>query len=263
MQNLIFTILLTVSLTHAVSAPGQLYDLSNWVLQLPSGTPSNVDQVSQPALKTYTSKYFFTNPATNEMTFWCPVNGVHTGGSQYPRTELRESYNVPGNNDGHGSWTFKGFHQMNVTMKVLQEPASKTITIGQAHAQSIGSKTISGACSIVIEFEWIAGKLSARLRGAPTSVTANDCGTASVNFPQTYAVGETFSYSLVVQDKTVKIWTSKGGWSPVHSYSWWSNSGANTYWLYFKAGDYVQDTGSSSTVGGKTSISVLKTKHTS
>jgi len=253
-------LLLSVSLSLA--PPGENFNLENWQLQLPTCTPpscsNSIDTIKQPELKTYTSQYFFTDPSTNDMAFWCPIDGKHTSGSNYPRSELRESQNLSWNNNGKGDWTFIGFHSLNVTLKVVQEPDTKTITIGQAHGASIGSTSVSGSCSIISEFEWNAGKLVNHIRGAQSGGT---CSSLSQTLPGTYAVGESFSYSIVVSGKDVSVWTTKGGWSDVHTYSWWETSGANTYWLYFKAGDYVQDSGSSSTVGGKIAISALETFH--
>jgi len=193
------------------------------------------------------------------MVFWCPVNGLHTSGSKYPRTELRENQNLPWNNNGEGDWTFIGYHRMDVTMKVLTQPPSGTIAIGQVHGSKIGKTSISGGCSIIIEFEWKNGKLVNYLRGVQKG--KNNCQTISQTLPGTYTLGEQFSFSLIVNGNTVSVQTSKGGTSAPHSYSWFKTSGPSTYWMYFKVGDYVQDVGKSSTLGGRVSISSLKTFH--
>jgi len=262
MKYIISLLFLIYTFAQCASPPGDLFNLSNFVLQLPTCTPpkcsGSIDQISQPQLKTYTSQYFFTDPSTNAMTFWCPIDGKHTSGSSYPRTELRESQNLGWNNNGKGDWTFIGYHQLNVTLKVLTEPSKGAITIGQAHGASIGSTSVSGSCSIVSEFEWNKGKLVNHIRGPRSGDT---CSSLSQTLPGDYAIGETFSYSILVNGKAVSVWTSKGGWSKIQTYSWWNTSGDQTYWLYFKAGDYVQEAGSSSTVGGKVAISSLKTYH--
>ena len=118
---------LCISAGHAIAAPpppGQLFNLSTFDLQLPvSDGNGGVVTVSAAALKTYTSAYFYTNATTNGMTFFCPINGAHTSGSDYPRSELRE----------RPDFTFEGTHVMNVTMRVNQVSAKKKITIGQVH----------------------------------------------------------------------------------------------------------------------------------
>jgi len=239
---------------RSASAPGSAFDLSHYQLQLPTGKPGSPDMVTGSSLSKYSSQYFSLN-SDGSIKFWCPVNGVHTSGSNFPRTELRDTQVVSGG-DGKGNWGFKGFHQLNVTMKVTQVPGSKTITIGQIHGESMNGKTVAGSCSIVIEFEWNNGKLVNHYRGSPSGTT---CDAKSTTLPGTYALGEKFSYSLLVADTNIQVWTSKGGWSAPYSYSWFAGTGK--YWMYFKVGDYVQDTGSSSTQGGELSVYSFKTYH--
>lgn len=191
------------------------------------------------------------------MTFWCPIDGKTTPGTSFPRSELRENQNLSWNNDGKGDWTLVGFHQLNVSVTVLEEPDTRRITIGQAHGATIGGEGISGNCAIICEFEWYKGQLLNRLTGPQSSGCPNNFETQ----PGTYSIGETFSYSITINNKDVSVWTSKGGWSKPYSYSWWNTTGPNTYWLFFKAGDYVQEAGSSSTIGGKVAISAITTYH--
>lgn len=87
----VLCVLLPLGPALALSPPGVLFNLTSWGLQLPiSNGKGGVAQVLQPALKTYTSAYFFTDPTDNGMTFWCPENGATTSGSSFPRSELRE-----------------------------------------------------------------------------------------------------------------------------------------------------------------------------
>jgi len=256
-------ILSFISLCLSVSPPGELFDLSHFKLQLPTCTPptckpDSVDEISQPALKNYTSSYFYTDPETQEMTFWCPIDGKTTKGSSFPRSELRETQDLSWNSDGKGDWTLIGFHQLNVTLKVLEVPESGTITIGQAHGITTGNNPLEGACAIISEFEWKKGQLVNRLT-APQK--GNNCPDHFDTQSGTYELGETFSYSITLNNKDLSIWTTKGGWSKAYSYSWLETSGSNTYWLYFKMGDYVQDNGSSSTIGGKVAVSAIKVYH--
>jgi len=64
---------------------------------------------------------------------------------------------------------------------VFEEPTTREITIGQAHGAAINTTSISGSCSIIMEFEWTAGKLAGRVRGPPDS--GNNCATKSVLLP--------------------------------------------------------------------------------
>jgi hypothetical protein len=140
------------ALALALSPPGVLFNLSSWGLQLPlSNGKGGVTQVLQPALKTYTSAYFYTDPADNGMTFWCPENGATTGGSSFPRSELREEFDFD---------LSPGRHVLNATVAVLSANSSKaSVTIGQAHVDGI-----SGHCSIFVELMWTDGTVTAHLR---------------------------------------------------------------------------------------------------
>jgi hypothetical protein len=134
----------------AVPAPGQLFNLTNWKLQLPQASKKGgVVEISQPALATYSSPNFYTNATDMSMTFWCPINGAHTSGSGFPRSELRELFN----------FTTQGTHVLAVTMRVDEIPPSGSITIGQAHLDGL-----SGACSIFCELEWTNGEIVSHVR---------------------------------------------------------------------------------------------------
>lgn len=66
--------------------PGGNFDLSYWKLTRP-----NQQERDEDALVSGYSKdgEFYTDPVTGAMVFWCPNDGA-TGGSTYPRNELRE-----------------------------------------------------------------------------------------------------------------------------------------------------------------------------
>lgn len=73
-------------------APGQVYDLSQWHLTLPTEDPGdgNAAQIDQPELATHTDDHFYTDD-DGMMVFVAPVNGATTsaaaGGT---RSELRQ-----------------------------------------------------------------------------------------------------------------------------------------------------------------------------
>ena len=144
---------------RAQAPPGETFDLTNWKLQLPvAAAGGGVEEVSQPALRTYSSEYFQTDAKTGGIAFWAPVNGAHTGGSKYPRSELRENIDFGFNS---------GTHALNATVIVTElPPGSKSITIGQLHADGL-----SGSCSIIVELEYTAGEVVSHLRGAPSGST--------------------------------------------------------------------------------------------
>jgi len=217
----------------AVPPPGKVFDLSAWLLQLPlSDGNGNVIQISQPALATYTSEYFYTDASDNGMTFWAPINGAHTPGSLYPRSELREVKD----------WTFKGTNEMNVVIQVMTVPTNGKITIAQIHVDGV-----SGSCSIIEELEWENGTIVANQRDKNCKEVSAIVGHYTLNQKVTV------SLSLVGQQLTVK--TDQTQYQ--YTYSWMNTSVP----IYFKTGDYVQESGSSATIGGKTKISKLSISH--
>jgi len=221
-------------LAFTAPPPGQLFNLNNWILQLPvSNGNGGVEEISNPQLETYTSEYFYTD-TDSSMTFWCPQDGAHTSGSNYPRSELRET----------PDWTVKGTHELNCTCSVTKEPQNHAITIGQIHADGV-----SGSCSIIVELEWNAGTIVSHLRD-------KNCNNVQYTVGTGYKVGDKINYYLKLQDGVVTVTTNKGS-QPAYTYSW------ITYQLYFKAGDYVQDNATSSTEGGIVHFYQLDRKHSS
>ena len=244
--------------------PGALFNLSSFQLQLPtSNGQGGVTVISQPELATYTSAYFYTNATTKAITFWCPEDGAHTSGSSYPRSELRQ---IP-------NWHFKGRSQLNATMAVLKLPSGGSITIGQVHADGL-----QGHCSIIIELEYTNGDIIAHLRDSACKGVTKKVGSG-------YALGQSFSYTLTIDNTLATATTDSGGMAPYdceycaaatrracapaaaspcaphcslpHNADSWSSIGGvatDKLPIYFKAGDYVQTASSSSTLGGIVAI---------
>ena len=222
-------------------APGSLFNLSSWVLQLPiADGKGGVVEIKQPALETYTSAYFFTDPQTQAMTFWAPEDGAHTSGSSYPRSELRQVPDI----------TLEHAAQLNVTMSVTKVPSGGAITVGQIHFSSI-----SGHCSIVIELEYDAGDLIAHLRDSA-------CKGISKTVGKGYALGERFSYALTILgggSLSVSAISDTGSMPP-YKYDWaigGCGQATGKCPLYFKTGDYIQSASSSATQGGIVAIHSL------
>jgi len=215
--------------------PGELFDLTYWKLQLPvSNGNGSVVEVKQPALKTYTSEYFYTTASDNSMTFWCPQNGATTPNTENPRSELRE---MPAN----GDWTIKGKHEMNATVSVSQDPANHKVCVGQIHTD-----TDAGSCSVVTMLNWEDGSLIAHFRDDKCNNIDKTVGTG-------LKLNDTFKYYIKMENGNVTVITDKG--STNYNYP------NLTYNLYFKAGDYVQDNDPSSTQGGVIHFHALVVKH--
>ena len=207
-------LLLSLSATSSLAPPpGALFNLSSFLLQLPTSTHGGVTEVKQPALDSYSSEYFYTDPADKGMTFWCPQNGATTSGSSFPRSELRETLDFD---------LSPGLHTLNATVTVLQTTSTQSITIGQAHVDGL-----SGHCSIFVELEWTRGAVVAHLRDKACRGVDMALGS--------YALGEPVSYSITLSGDTARITTDKVAGKP-YSYTWLPASTR----VYFKAGDYLQ-----------------------
>ena len=106
----------------ACDLPSQVLDLSNWKIQLPIGGEEDPDEVTQPELDGYrVDPWFVPNPGCDGVRFRSAVNGVTTGGSNYPRSELREM-----NGAEEASWSSSdGTHSMTIDQTVTHLPNDK------------------------------------------------------------------------------------------------------------------------------------------
>ena len=77
----------------------------------------------------YSSEYFYKDP-DGSLVFWCPVTGVTTSGSSYPRSELRET-----KPDGTlYNWNVSdGTATLNATLAVNEVPSTGKVVVGQIH----------------------------------------------------------------------------------------------------------------------------------
>ncbi|HEX2132898.1 MAG TPA: polysaccharide lyase family 7 protein [Actinophytocola sp.] len=115
----------------ACEYPSQVLDLSNWKIQLPIGQEEDPDEVTQPELDGYrVEPWFVPTPACDGVRFRSAVDGVTTGGSDYPRSELREM-----NGAEEASWSStSGTHSMTIDQTVTHLPNDKQhLVVGQIH----------------------------------------------------------------------------------------------------------------------------------
>ena len=212
------------------NAPGQIFDLSSWKLQLPvSNGKGSVLEIKQPELATYNSTFFYTDEESS-MSFWVPVGGATTPHSHNPRSELRQL------ND----WTMgQGKHYMSVQLKVKQVSSTGVTCVGQVHTDGV-----SGSCSVVLMLEWDNGKLWARLRD-------QECNTVSKKLGE-YALNETIKYEVTMDGSKLQMKTEQESVEYDYSFA--------KYQVYFKVGNYLQDHKSLSG-GGLVSVYALETQH--
>ncbi len=113
--------------------PAQVLNLTNWKITLPSPlNGSSPTEIKQPALATYTDEWFKVNSSRNGVIFRAPVNGAHTSGSKYPRSELRE---MVSNGTFNAAWNnTSGTHTMTLDQAITAVPQTKKhVVAGQIH----------------------------------------------------------------------------------------------------------------------------------
>lgn len=202
----------TPTITPTSTLPSQVLNLTNWKLQLPTGSEGSVTEIKQPALASYQiDPWYVINSTRDGVRFRAPVNGVTTSGSNYPRSELREMTN---NGSTNASWTSgSGTHTMFLDQAFTAVPQTKKhVVAGQIHDSSDDV--------IVIRLEY--PKLFIDINGS-------DGPTLDAN----YTLGKRFTVKFEASGNQTKIYYN-GSTTPAYTLSK-SYSGA-----YFKAGAYTQ-----------------------
>ena len=102
--------------------PANTLDLDNWALAIPVAPAA---EIKQPALSTYRSQYLDVNYLGNGVKFTTPTNGAIQPGSDYPRTELRQTE----------TWNSDtGTHKLEITESINILPAGyPSAIIAQIH----------------------------------------------------------------------------------------------------------------------------------
>jgi hypothetical protein len=223
-------------------APGGNFNLSVWELQLPTGSAGDPTTISPSQLEGasgFQDSYFYTNTSDGGMSFWDPENGVTTANSSYARSELREM-----SNGSAANWFPSGTtNTLSATVKVTQVPSH--VCVGQIHLGSGGSTK-----PLLELFYYSSGEIEIGIEQTPAggNEVLHDVGKVSL--------GTKWSYKIGLSGSTISL--SINGSS---AGSWTMSSTFNGYGMYFKAGDYDQSSGSSSTVGAKVEFYALTVSH--
>ena len=189
--------------THAFS-------LNNWKLTLPIGDSEDPKEVTQPELASFRlDPWFVVNQGT--LRFRAAVNGVTTGGSSYPRSELRE---MTDEGKAKASWSStSGSHVMYLDEAITAVPqVKKHVVAGQIHDDDDDV--------IVIRLEY------------PT-LYVNVDGKNKYTLDENYSLGKRFSVKFEVAGGETKVFYNSSP-DPVYALNK-DYSGA-----YFKAGAYTQ-----------------------
>lgn len=212
--------------------PGDVLDLANWYLTLPTGTPEDPDTIHQPELSTYSGTNFRLDDARTGVVFTANAGGATTEGSKYPRSELREM-------DGaeEAAWSNRsGTHTLTVRQAVTALPPVKPeVVVAQIH----------DADDDVLLVRCDGGRL----------VVQWDDGDSEAVLDPAYRLGTMYDLQIVAAAGRVEVFYGGARKAEIPK----SGSG----W-YFKAGSYVQsnlDKGDAADAVGEVIVEQLRVEH--
>lgn len=199
-------------------APGVNFDLAGYKLQT-FDSSLNVKQVDP--INSYTDAYFYTDSSTGAMTFYVPSGAGSTQNSEYPRSELR----------GDATWRMgtTGTHTLSASMKVLQQPATGQIIIGQIHGEQTGG-------SELLKLRWTNGDI---LMGVKTNFADTE---QKILIKSGVALGANIDWVIKLVGNVVTVTVNGTSKSFTYNQASWSAID-----LYFKLGAYSQDSASDGT----------------
>ncbi|HBI22116.1 MAG TPA: hypothetical protein DDY37_05980 [Legionella sp.] len=263
---------LSITALDPLVRPSSNFNLKNWKLTmpLPLGNQSNAIIVTQPTLSGipaensgYTkSPYFFTEPAIGAMKFFTPLNGATTKNSDYPRTEFSEILN----------WTIGAYstHTMVASVLVSQVPPSKKIVIGQIHHKAVtdayGNKV---SAKPLFKITYDLNKLDPNkapcggcVYGQVRTIPGQNKYLKIVNLAKNIPLNKMFIYRLtLLKDGSLTLKVNDSSMTAKINTSKKNTIGWGVQNLYFKAGLYIIDNGTSNTAGGTVSFYSLQIKH--
>ncbi len=241
--------------------PGGNFDLTYWKLTRPNQQERDADQLSTGYS---VDGEFYTNPTTGAMVFWCPNDGA-TGGSTYPRNELREMMrrldtSIPTQGINKNNWVFSSSTMANqeaaggvdgiMTATCAVDHVSLTsdefrkvgrTIVGQIHASD------DEPCRIY--YRKLPGHTKGSIYFAHEPTTGAEqwydmIGSRDDNAPDPVdgvALGEKFSYEIKAIGNLLTVTIMREGKDDVVREVDMTNSGFQDDWMYFKAGNYNQN----------------------
>lgn len=218
--------------------PSDVFDLTNWYLTTPVGTPGSPLCVYSPDLKTYVNdKYFHLSDTKDAIVFIANCGGVTTKGTKYPRSELREMIN---NGKDRASWsTSSGKHTMTVVESIHHVPKVKSEVVCAQYHDS------SDDC---IEIGLRGNRLIAFHDSTIYGILDND-----------YKLGTKFTLKIVVENDTTTVYYNDMTKPKITAPTKYNG-------CYWKAGCYTQSNttkGDSADDYAEVHIYSLKVEHTS
>lgn len=222
-----------------------MLDLSTWNLTIPQRGPAATISTAKLG-RDYQSPYF--RRSAEGVEFWVPVNGARTSGSEYPRTELRET-----RPDGRlVTWRYPlADNLMVATLRVESVPSSRRMVIGQIHSNGSGSAEALPLVKLVYQQRLDKARVQALVRDRPDDIT-----TRTYTVYDGIPLGDTFTYRLGVSSSGVLSVQVENGHVSQQLDTQWAYKG-----LYFKAGLYLQDNRGPASEGGRATFTDLSIRH--
>lgn len=225
-----------VAAAPAVSVPANAFDLRPWKLTLPvdkngKATVHEAVSVYHPALDQQYPPYFTVSGG--RLIFSAPTTGATTGGTEYPRSELREM--TP---DGKkpGNWYAPDGGTLSASLRIIELPRVTDgtlgrIVIGQIHADPVD-------CLNRIYYDNGNLYFDDDRAGSKQKLARYYLKDANGNSPK-IPVGADFSYTIKVADGVQTVTAVYRG------VTYRAVDPLSAHWdrktpVYFKAGAYVQ-----------------------
>lgn len=250
--------------------PGENFNLSEWKLNYPMNNDTQED------LSSFSNAYFYTDSTTGGIVFNCPniVNG--TGGSSYPRCELRELLNKGASASAKSNnWTlstnptreyyggYNGVLEATLTVDHVsttydEEFRVGRVIVGQIHADDnepcrLYYRLLPGNTKGSIYFAHEQSKVWGSNKKEFWHELIGSRSSSAEEPENGIALGELWGYKIDVQGEsmTVTIYNSEGielASKTIASYMTGDDNFDANYanadnYLYFKAGVYNQNNG--------------------
>jgi hypothetical protein len=217
--------------------PAQILDLNMWKVTLPvdegrlGNKYNSADEVYQPALHSFSDKYFYVEKGCTAVIFRAPVNGARTTSTSYPRSELRE---MTGNGKKNASWaTGKGLqHILDETVAITHLPVKKPeLVFCQIH----GSSNSSSSKDILQCLAKANKDGTATLTLRPTNHSKT-----LATLDKSYVLGTPIQVQIKVIDSKLKVYYNSNPNADPNGLKQKLNMTFKDKGLYFKAGNYTQ-----------------------
>lgn len=200
-----------------------------------------VEILSSELAKGFTNKYFYSDDTDGAIVFTVPSDGETTKGSNYPRTELRQT--------GSGSdWqlTDVSTHYLRVLCRVIEVAQPKPqVIIGQVHGSTNDSE--------IVKIRWTGDKpglcyIEARFQ--KNDKTKEEYG---VSLARNLTLGDMIDYTITMTKGTITVTINNESTSQTYTTQFY---GTNDQY-YFKAGNYLQYNGKDKVFNGRVKVYLI------